>query len=118
MSKALEQIDAILDHIEQHNPQAARTVGAHIKHSIDLLATFPRSGRSSEIADIRELDATNDPELKLQGIIRGKKKTTAIVNGKMLSLGDRIEGAFLLKIEQESVTFEKGSARKELFLLR
>lgn len=62
--------------------------------------------------------AVEFPELKLQGIIRGKKKTTAIVNGKMLSLGDRIEGAFLLKIEQESVTFEKGSARKELFLLR
>ncbi len=62
--------------------------------------------------------AAEFPELKLQGIIRGKKKTTAIVNGKMLSLGDRLEGAFLLKIEQESVTFEKGSVRRELFLLR
>lgn len=62
--------------------------------------------------------AVEFPELKLQGIIRGKKKTTAIVNGKMLSLGDRLEGAFLLKIDQESVTFEKGSARRELFLLR
>ncbi|NBV22943.1 MAG: hypothetical protein EBS05_13625 [Proteobacteria bacterium] len=58
------------------------------------------------------------PDLKLQGIIRGKKKTTAIVNGKTLVLGDRIEGAFLLKIEPESVTFEKGSVKKELFLLR
>lgn len=58
------------------------------------------------------------PELKLQGIIRGKKKTTVIVNGKSLALGDRLEGAFLLKIDQESVTFEKGSVRRELFLLR
>ncbi|NDD40527.1 MAG: MSHA biogenesis protein MshK, partial [Verrucomicrobia bacterium] len=47
-----------------------------------------------------------------------KKKAVAIVNGKTLQLGDRIEGAFLLKIEQESVTFEKGSVKKELFLLR
>ena len=68
--------------------------------------------------DHAKVAAVEFPELKLQGIIRGKKKTTVIVNGKMLSLGDRIEGAFLLKIEQESVTFEKGSTRRELFLLR
>ena len=68
--------------------------------------------------DHTKLAAVEFPELKLQGIIRGKKKTTVIVNGKMLSLGDRLEGAFLLKIDQESVTFEKGSTRRELFLLR
>ncbi len=68
--------------------------------------------------DHTKIAAIEFPELKLQGIIRGKKKTTAIVNGKTLALGDRIEGAFLLKIDTESVTFEKGSAKKELFLLR
>jgi hypothetical protein len=68
--------------------------------------------------DHTKVAAIEFPELKLQGIIRGKKKTTVIVNGKTLSLGDRIEGALLLKIDQESVTFEKGSTRRELFLLR
>jgi len=58
------------------------------------------------------------PEIKLQGIIRAKKKVSAVVNGKTLSPGDRIEGAFLLKIDTESVTFEKGSVRREFFLLR
>lgn len=58
------------------------------------------------------------PEIKLQGIIRAKKKVSAVVNGKTLSLGDRIEGAFLLKIDTESVTFEKGSVKREFFLLR
>ncbi len=62
--------------------------------------------------------AVEFPDLKLQGIIRGKKKISVIVNGKTLSLGDRIEGAFLLKIDQESVTFEKGSVKREFFLLR
>jgi len=62
--------------------------------------------------------AVEFPDLKLQGIIRGKKKVSVIVNGKTLSLGDRIEGAFLLKIDQESVTFEKGSVKREFFLLR
>ena len=67
---------------------------------------------------VTKVAAVEFPDIKLQGIIRGKKKTTAIVNGKTLSLGDRVEGAFLLKIDQESVTFEKGSTRREFFLLR
>lgn len=78
----------------------------------------PPSDTTKKGDDHTKLAAVEFPELKLQGIIRGKKKTSVIVNGKMLSLGDRLEGAFLLKIDQESVTFEKGSARRELFLLR
>lgn len=62
--------------------------------------------------------AVEFPELKLQGISRGKKKTFVTVNGKTLSLGDRIEGVTLLKIEADSVTVEKGGAKRELFLLR
>lgn len=76
----------------------------------------PNTTKKSD--DHTKIAAVEFPELKLQGIIRGKKKTTAIVNGKSLSLGDRIEGAFLLKIDQESVTFEMGSVRREFFLLR
>ena len=58
------------------------------------------------------------PELKLQGISRGKKKTFVTMNGKTVSLGDRIEGVTLLKIDADSVTVEKGGAKRELFLLR
>ncbi|MBI5799236.1 MAG: hypothetical protein HZA92_00710 [Verrucomicrobia bacterium] len=58
------------------------------------------------------------PDLKLQGISRGKKKTFATVNGKTVSLGDRIEGVMLVKIDVDSVTVEKSGARRELFLLR
>lgn len=58
------------------------------------------------------------PDLKLQGIIIGKKKITALVNGKTIMLGDRIEGASLVAIASESVIFEKSGARRELFLLR
>lgn len=68
--------------------------------------------------NLKKGDAVEFPELKLQGISRGKKKTFATVNGKTLALGDRIEGALLLKIETDSVIFEKGGARRELFLLR
>ena len=58
------------------------------------------------------------PELKLQGISRGKKKTFVTINGKTVSLGDRIEGVTLLKIDADSVTVEKDGAKRELFLLR
>lgn len=75
-------------------------------------AVVPPPKRTNDVALIEF------PDLKLQGISRGKKKTFVTVNGKTLQLGDRIEGAFLLKIEQESVIFEKGSVKKELFLLR
>ena len=58
------------------------------------------------------------PDLKLQGISRGKKKTFVTINGKTLSLGERIEGVTLLKIDADSVTVEKDGAKRELFLLR
>lgn len=62
--------------------------------------------------------AVEFPELKLQGISRRKNKTFAVLNGKTLSAGDRIEGVILLKIDTDSVIVEKGGARRELFLLR
>lgn len=62
--------------------------------------------------------AVEFPELKLQGISRRKNKTFAVINGKTLSAGDRIEGVILLKIDTDSVIVEKGGARRELFLLR
>lgn len=62
--------------------------------------------------------AVEFPDLKLQGISRGKKKTFVTLNGKTLSLGDRIEGVTLLKIDADSVTVEKDGAKRELFLLR
>jgi hypothetical protein len=80
--------------------------------------TPPASTAKHPDASVTNVAAVEFPDLKLQGIIRAKKKTTAIVNGKTLSLGDRLEGAFLLKIDQESVTFEKGSVKREFFLLR
>ena len=58
------------------------------------------------------------PDLKLQGIIKGKKKVTVLVNGKTITLGDRIDGATLMKIDSESVVFEKSGAHREVYVLR
>lgn len=48
-------LDAIHDHIASDNPDAARRVIAHIRHSIDRLTTFPRSGRTGIVPDTFEL---------------------------------------------------------------
>ncbi len=67
---------------------------------------------------VTQVPAVEFPDLKLQGISRGKNKTFVTVNGKTLALGDHIQGVTLLKIDADSVTVEKSGAKRELFLLR
>ncbi len=75
-------------------------------------ATKQGDGHTNKVAEVEF------PDLKLQGISRRKNKTFAILNGKTLSAGDRIEGVMLLKIDTDSVTIEKAGLRRELYLLR
>ncbi len=75
-------------------------------------ATKQGDGHTNKVAEIEF------PDLKLQGISRRKNKTYAILNGKTLTAGDRIEGVMLLKIDSDSVTIEKAGLRRELYLLR
>jgi hypothetical protein len=44
------------------------------------------------------------PSLKVQGIIRGGKFSQAIVNNKIVKIGDTIEGARVISIEKDGVT--------------
>lgn len=44
------------------------------------------------------------PSLKVQGIIRGGKLSQAIVNNKIVKIGDTIEGARITNIEKDGVT--------------
>lgn len=45
--------------------------------------------------------------LSLTGIIWDKKKPIAVINGKMLGVGDTIKGAKVKKIQKESVLLRK-----------
>lgn len=58
---ALAQIDAIFAFISERNPSAADRALATIKRSIDRLAEFPYSARSSEVPGIRELPIVRYP---------------------------------------------------------
>lgn len=46
------------------------------------------------------------PELKLNGIFYRSSKPSAIINGRLISLGEEIEGAKVISIERNSVTVE------------
>lgn len=58
---ALEQLDRIHDYIATNSERAAHRVISQIKHSIDLLAQLPNSGRPSEVIGIRELPIVRYP---------------------------------------------------------
>ncbi len=50
--------------------------------------------------------AENAPEWKLGGIMYGDGEPTAVINGKIVTRGDEINGAKILKIGPKSVTIE------------
>ena len=56
------------------------------------------------------------PKLTLQGTLATRSPATsqAIINGRLLRIGDQIEGASLIAIEEGVVTFEMQGQRREL----
>jgi len=56
------------------------------------------------------------PALKLQGIFYSRKNPTAVINGKIRAVGDRIGGARLLAIDRETVTVVEGGKTNQLTL--
>jgi len=56
------------------------------------------------------------PKLTLQGTVATRSPATsqAIINGRMLRIGDRIEGAMLVAIEEGAVILELQGERREL----
>jgi hypothetical protein len=53
-------------------------------------------------------------KLKLSGISWDAKKPKALINGKILNVGDEIDGIRIMKIEQDKVTLNDGNESFEL----
>jgi addiction module RelE/StbE family toxin len=53
--RARQHIEKIGKFISERNPDAARQVGARIRETIELLATFPDMGHEGALAGTREL---------------------------------------------------------------
>ncbi|MDB6025936.1 MAG: hypothetical protein JWM68_2159 [Verrucomicrobiales bacterium] len=56
------------------------------------------------------------PAIKLQGIFFSKSNPTAMLNGKTLPVGGKVDGAIITKIESVSVTLEWNGETKTLEL--
>ncbi len=79
----------------------------------DQEAQQTASQEASSAAGLSSLQ-TGDTEIKLQGIFWGVAKPQAIINRKILSVGDRIEGAEVEAISKESVTLSLNGQKIEL----
>ncbi len=54
-TKAAEQFEAAVKHIQQDNPTAGRNLAQGVSDQIEQLATFPGIGRPGEVKGTREL---------------------------------------------------------------
>jgi toxin ParE1/3/4 len=54
-TEASDQLEAAIQHIQQDNPTAARSLAQTVIDRIEQLATFPGLGRAGEVRGTREL---------------------------------------------------------------
>jgi plasmid stabilization system protein ParE len=61
--RAVSELEAVLDYIDQRSPQGAQRVKARLKDVIALLAEHPHIGRLTSKRDIRRIVASPYPYL-------------------------------------------------------
>jgi type II secretory pathway component PulC len=75
-----------------------------------------RARHSSTIE--REPRAHKTPSLKLKGVIVGGSNSVASINGKLLRLGERIDGYQIVRIEEKRVFLRSGNRTFKLELAK
>jgi hypothetical protein len=91
-------------YIQSPEMRAKLSSAEHLFHSLPELAK--NRGRSSK--------TNSQPSLKMQGICYSAAKSTAIINGQTVGVGDRIAGAKVLAITASGVTIELKGETKTL----
>jgi len=61
--QAVNELAEIADHIRRENPRASSKVRAAILHSLELLTSFPKTGRLQSVEDVRKLVVRRYPYL-------------------------------------------------------
>jgi len=77
--RARRHLDGISQYINERNPDAARQVGARIRETIELLATFPNIGREGTLAGTRELVVPGLPYIVVHRIETGDEDVITIL---------------------------------------
>lgn len=85
-------------HVDEPRPKAAQPV----VEKVELVAS--------------KASVTMFPTLKLQGIFFRLSNPSAMIDGKQVFVGEKVQGAKVIKIERQSVTLEFDGQTKELSL--
>jgi addiction module RelE/StbE family toxin len=78
--RARRHLEDIAEYISERNPDAARRVGARIRETIELVATFPEMGHSGALATTREIVVQGLPYIVVYRVDRD-------VSGELVILG-------------------------------
>ncbi|MDH5547851.1 MAG: MSHA biogenesis protein MshK [Gammaproteobacteria bacterium] len=97
---------------------------------LSLWVSLPRADSLSGLRDPTAPDPDGAPKvhtptqkkldnslLVLQQILLSQNRKTAVINGKALSIGDKITGATVISISHNSVVLQKGQKKMELQLI-
>jgi MSHA biogenesis protein MshK len=90
-----------------------------------LLATLPVAAqqglgdptRPTALAEPQAAPVQAGPRWRLQSTLVADTRRLAIINGKTVAQGDRIDGALVREVRQEGVTLEIAGQRVELRML-
>lgn len=82
---AVHDFTHLCDYIQDHGgPNRARRVALSIHRQLDVLATFPESGRTGRKADTRELVFSGLPYLAVYRIHKGVVEIVRILHGAQM----------------------------------
>jgi hypothetical protein len=117
-SKEVKEIRRKLQQLEKTGYLTVKEV----EHDIDLDLIFPRfmqgANKQATTASIGQEDKEEKKEVKLPTLtgvlrmldVRGNVQSLAVIEGKRLGEGDRVQGFRVVKITKEGVTLTKGGS--------
>jgi hypothetical protein len=94
------------------------TIGAVVAAPLDGL-TDPMQPLAAPVA-IPSTEASDAPPVvwQLQGIRIDTRRRSALINGQSVAVGEEVDGAKVLKIENDSVVIQSGDKPSTLRLLK
>lgn len=95
LTKNIEQ--EVAQPVEEPEEEGSESKKEAIKE-VDVEATL-----ENEIGIAEEIK--EPPEMKLSGVITGQGDSYAVINGKIIRVGAKIDGAKVISIEHNSVTY-------------
>jgi toxin ParE1/3/4 len=79
--RAIRNLEALRDYIEQSSEQNAAAVAKRILHAVDLLENHPAIGRPGRVMGTRELVIPDTPYIVVYRVKRDRLELIAVLHG-------------------------------------